>query len=207
MIKAVIFDFDGVIHDTFDFNLKWLNHFVNDNFKPLTNQEFRDLHNGNSYNLRIKNPKLKDINYVEYRKVTAKARGEFQIEPQIFKEIKNLEEKFQLFIVSSAGEQGIINYLNNNNIINSFKEIIGAETHSSKEVKLQTVLNKYNLSNNTLFITDTTGDILEAHKVNIKTLAVDFGFHSKDHLQTAKPHKIISCLSEINQIIKELNNS
>ena len=59
MIKAVIFDFDGVIHDTFDFNLKWLNHFVNDNFKPLTNQEFRDLHNGNSYNLRIKNPKLK----------------------------------------------------------------------------------------------------------------------------------------------------
>jgi beta-phosphoglucomutase-like phosphatase (HAD superfamily) len=105
MIKAVIFDFDGVIHDTFDFNLKWLNHFVNDNFKPLTNQEFRDLHNGNSYNLRIKNPKLKDINYVEYRKVTAKARGEFQIEPQIFKEIKNLEEKFQLFIVSSAGEQ------------------------------------------------------------------------------------------------------
>lgn len=41
------------------------------------------------------------------------------------------------------------------------------------------------------------GDILEANKIHIKTIAVDFGYHDKKTLKIGKPFRIISRIDEI----------
>ena len=51
------------------------------------------------------------------------------------------------------------------------------------------------------------GDLLEAHKAGIKSIAVDFGFHERERLEKGNPAKIISDFSELPEAIAEVFNS
>ena len=54
------------------------------------------------------------------------------------------------------------------------------------------------------FITDTLGDIVEAKKVGIKTIAVDYGYHDRGVLSKGNPDGIISNLSGIKKKLEDI---
>lgn len=108
--------------------------------------------------------------------------------------IKNF--KGSLFINSSTPDYIIKKYLTKYNITNYFKETLGVEFSKSKIKKFEYLIKKYDLKD-FYFITDTLGDIKEANKLNIKTIAVDFGFHSRETLAKGRPFKIISSFKEL----------
>lgn len=109
-----------------------------------------------------------------------------------------------LFIVSSGGTKNITDYLRNNNVADSFKEIIGMDTYRSKVDKFKFIFSKYQVTaQDCVFITDTLGDILEANTLHIKTIAVDFGYHTKETLSKGDPLKIVSTVSELFQTLRE----
>ncbi len=119
--------------------------------------------------------------------------------------IKKLSKKYKLFIISSCSEKNINLYLKNNNIDNLFIEVLGRETNFSKIEKFKTVFQKYNTnSKNCIFITDTLGDIKEANKVKIDSLAVTWGYHEKERLKKENPKYIIN---KPNEIINNLINT
>ena len=116
--------------------------------------------------------------------------------------ILKLAQKYQLFIISSNETKNIADYLNKNSLKNVFSEILDADINKSKIEKFKILFNKYNLnSSNCIFITDTLGDIIEARKLNIKSVGVDFGYHNFKTLSRGNPFKIISDLTEIFDII------
>jgi phosphoglycolate phosphatase-like HAD superfamily hydrolase len=79
------------------------------------------------------------------------------------------------------------------------------ETHRSKVEKFKYLFDKYKIeADECVFVSDTLGDVLEGHKVGVKTIAVDFGFHKKDRLEKGKPYKIVSSFEEILQVISYL---
>lgn len=120
-------------------------------------------------------------------------------------ELLKLGESYDLFIISSNMEQALNSYLKNNKISHIFKEVLGVESHKSKIHKFKLLKKKHGLNkNNSLFITDTLGDILEANKAGVKTIAVDFGFHERARLERGKPHKIVSDFKEIHSAVKIL---
>ena len=47
------------------------------------------------------------------------------------------------------------------------------------------------------FVTDTLGDIKEANKLNIKTIAETFGFHNRQRLEKGKPYAIVDSWDEL----------
>ena len=82
---------------------------------------------------------------------------------------------------------------------------MGQETDDSKKKKFQMILDQYELKKDeTIFITDTLGDIIEANDIGLKTISIDSGFHNREHLSQGRPFAIISSLEEIAPIIAKL---
>jgi phosphoglycolate phosphatase len=199
-IKHIIFDFDGVIGDTFDIlsSLSY-KHVVNN----PSHEDFLAHHDGNVF----EEPKVifdaekRHLFFSEYRESIAGSHLKDSIAP-----IKSLSEHFQLYINSSNQEAGLLSALEQADLLSCFKKVMGEETHKSKVTKFQIVFDEYGATTeNTIFITDTLGDIKEAEKIGIKTIAETFGFHSRERLMQGNPYKIVDSWDEILKEIEKLN--
>jgi len=198
MIKAIIFDFDGVIHDTFELVYKINLNVLKYN---ISRDEYRDFFNGSIY----KNNFTKEV-VKQFFKKQNEAFEHLKIEKNIKKYLEKFYTRHSLFIISSNQEQALNIYLKNNNLLNIFKEVLGMETNKSKIEKFKMVFKKHNLKPaECIFVTDTLGDILEGNKVGIKTIAVDFGFHDRKRLKKGQPFKMVSSFREISETIEEIN--
>lgn len=203
MIKAIIFDFDGVIHNTFSLHLRNFNKFVKNG--DLSAEEYRALHDGNIHTLKKSLDKIKDINFTFYRESIFEEYTAQKITAEVNAALQVLAKNYQFFIVSSAGEKILNGYLVSNSINNLFSEVLGVETDNSKKIKFQMILDNYQLQKNeVIFITDTLGDILEANEADIKTIAIDSGFHDRARLAPGRPMAFISSLREVSDIISKL---
>ena len=198
MLKNLIFDFDGVIADTHDIN--WFLSHEHD--ETATYEDFLAHHDGNVYaEPRIKfKPESSHLFFDEYRKRVTTSHLEKSIEP-----LKRLKEKYSLYIISSTSEPVIKEILEKSQILDIFVRILGQETHESKVEKFKMLMeDDVVTSENTVFVTDTLGDIKEAHKVGIKTIAETFGFHNRERLETGEPFKIVDSWEEIERTVDGL---
>ncbi len=189
MVKGIIFDFDGVIHDTFDLGYK-----INKQLTNLSKEEYKDMFNGNIYKHKALTPEA----IKEFFELQNEQYKTLKIEQKIKVELEKLKKIYDLFIVSSNMEETIKNYLGNNDITHIFKEVLGMESHHSKKEKFRLLMDKHDLhEHDSIFVTDTLGDILEANQIGLPTIAVDYGFHERGRLLRGNPIKIISDFAEL----------
>lgn len=191
-MKAIIFDFDGVIQDTFELIYQAFNQALG----PHTRSELKRKvfeKNSREYVSTFEDNKVND-----FEAAFAKEFKKLKLDPLIKKILLELAGKYTLFINSSNTEENLHFYFNKNNVESIFEKIYGVETSPSKLKKFELILSENNLSiDDVIFVTDTLGDIKEANKMKIKTIAVDYGFHSREILEKGKPFKIISNLNEL----------
>lgn len=199
MIKLIAFDFDGVIEDTYESHFELSKKMI----KDLTIEEHKILFDGNVHEQREK-LKHRDTGFDVPGKINEQ-RDNLNIKPEIKDELIELSKKFTLGIISSGKESGIKKYLKNNNL-EVFSFIYGVETHKSKIEKFKMAMNNYNIKpDEIIFVTDTLGDILEAKKVDIRTIAVDFGYHEPARLEKGNPIKIVSSFKEIMPALESIS--
>lgn len=196
MIKAIIFDFDGVIHNTLELGFSTQREI----FPELSLEEYKDLFDGNIYQhnkISSSTTSFFELSKPKYAQLIIKESTREEL-------LKLKEKEYSLFIISSGSEEIIKEYVNRNTPAQIFKEILGMETHKSKIEKFKIILEKNNLiKEEVIFVTDTLGDLLEANKLGIKSLAVDFGFHERERLEKGNPIKIISSFDEIAKYLEE----
>jgi phosphoglycolate phosphatase len=198
LTKAIIFDFDGVIGDTFEFHYNKVNEFIGIN---LTKAAFRDIHDGNFF--ATLPDEIKTVNWEEYRDYIYEEMVEIKMREEIKNLLLELNSNYQLFIVSSGGYRNIVDFFGNNNFHNNFKEILGQEFHRSKIEKFKYIFNKYYInSEECIFITDTVGDLIEAKKLDIETIGVTWGYHEKDRMLKYEFSSIVDNPYEIFNFIK-----
>ncbi len=196
MIKSIIFDFDGVIHDTLDIGY----HMNKELYPELSLDEYKEIFTGNLYKHKRITPEFEkrffEMSYEYYK--------DLKIEKEIKDELIRLKKKFRLFIITSNKESILKRYFSDNNLSELFEDVMGFETHRSKVEKFKLLMNKHNLlKDECAFITDTLGDVLEGNEIGIKTIAVDFGFHSREVLERGNPSSIISNFSDIESTINK----
>ncbi len=112
--------------------------------------------------------------------------------------VRELSASFSLAIVSSTPSPAIAEILEKEGLRECFTEILGADVHTSKVIKIQSLLDSYHCApEKTVLITDTTGDIGEARAAGVASIAVSWGFHGKDKLQKANPYAVVDTVPEL----------
>lgn len=202
--KLVIFDFDGVIVNTHDVSFG-LNQKTNPHLTP---ELYSQMSHGNFYaSFESDTPLLKFIANPTFSEEYGRAIQTLPPPQGINEMIVSLSKNHHLSIVSSADETCIANFLKKEELVTYFNEILGANVHKSKVIKLQKLLNKYDFKKEqAVFITDTLGDIKEAHEVGIKSIGVLWGLHDRETLARGNPEIIIDVPLLLEQTIEKVLN-
>ena len=195
--KLLIFDFDGVLEDTFDLNYK----IAKKRYKGITKEKYRTWFNGNIYEHPVVLERV-PMNVKDFFREYKKGFVGKKLKPKFRKLLAELNEKYTLVIISSIDEDIILPYLKRSKSIHFFKDIWGYKTEMSKIKKFKRFLKKYKISKKEcLFITDTLGDIMESNKVGIPSLGVSLGYHSKKTLLEGKPVFVADSVEELKDFL------
>lgn len=195
--KAVVFDFDGVIADTFEFHRKKIEEYFS---IALSVDDYKLLHTGNVHNSRLG----KSHDWNDYFQFIQSEYSKLDFFDEIDKIIKNFCEKLDLFIISSGHYVNIKIFLEKERMQDCFKEVLGVEFHKSKVFKFNHLFEKYNLDvDDVLFVTDTSGDVFEAKEVGVKSIAVTWGFHDRKLLAESDPEFYANEPEDILKIVKD----
>lgn len=188
--KAIIFDFDGVLADSFD-HVYALNKIAMAKFGiNLSKEQYKDFFNGNIH-AALRNFIKDDDVYKRFSEVRQKNFNKYYSSVKLFPEaiefLNKIKEKFILAIASSGMRDQIINLLKDGNIEKYF-QIIAANSDHSKEQTICEIMEKLEiLSEKSLFISDTCGDLILAKKLGFRAVGVSWGFQSLDRLKSASP--------------------
>lgn len=97
-MNAIIFDFDGVIHDTFEYHRSALEASLG---APFPAEALRDVHRGNLY-LSPDAARLQEVNWEAYNARAEAAYGLMEVEAEVRRVLVALEQRLRLSIISSG---------------------------------------------------------------------------------------------------------
>jgi len=185
--KLVMFDFDGVLVDTL-----FINHKIYEEVnEELSLDEFKSFYHGNKFKAKRFDGSDRCEHPNRCEKYDFHTR-ELKV-PEIFKDIvKELSLKYILSIISSTHSSSIEKIIKRDGLGGYFSDILGVEVDKSKVKKIKMLLDKYGVDkDNSVYITDTLGDICEAGECSVPSVGVLWGYHDKETLKKGNPAQII----------------
>jgi len=191
--KLLIFDFDGVLEDTFDWNYE----VARKRYDNLDKEDYRTWFDGNIYEHPVVK-KAGPMNVIEYFEEYKKGFENRIISPEFKDVLFALRPKYHLVIISSIDDDIINPYLERSKIDNVFEEVWGIRRKTSKVEKFKDFITLYNVTKEEcFFVTDTLGDIKEANQVGIESIGVTWGYQNRERLEKGDPVKIVDTLKEL----------
>ncbi len=200
--KIVFFDFDGVIADSFSIAFE-INKIIDPNI--VSENDYRKLFDRNIAEWAVNsNPKeeLDKISREFFKKYIPQMKN-VKIFPAMKKVIAKLGKIYTLFIISSTITSPIRDFLERNNILSYFNDILGSKfIDTNKTERIKTVFKNYGVgAKDCVFITDTLGDIREAASVGVQSIGVTWGFQKKENLIKGNPLRIAEKPEELFDIV------
>ncbi|XLQ20535.1 MAG: HAD hydrolase-like protein [Candidatus Moraniibacteriota bacterium] len=199
--KAIVFDFDGVFVDDFDFHKKHIESFLD---IKMDNKAFYEIHSGNVYEDDDLGLELGNFDVQKYCQSIKSELIKLPIVEGMDDVARWSQEIGKSFIVSSGCEGNIKDFFKEKNICENLCTIYGVETNPSKEKKFEKILKNTKLDvENIIFVTDTLGDLKEANSLGIASIAVTWGFQRVDTLEKGAPFGFANSSGDIVKLIKE----
>lgn len=201
--KLLLFDFDGVIADSFEiFFHEFTTACTELGFKKLNSKEsFLNLFEGNLLFSLIKAGfppwKLREL-FQRFQPRISTANAKVRAFEKIPEVLNRLAGMHLVYIISSNLTEAVRNFLIRESI-NSVQDILGADIEPSKVKKIKSV----RLKHPTLpvyYIGDTAGDVREGREAGAITVAVSWGWHDLTRLQNAKPDFLVQHPEDLLQL-------
>ncbi len=194
--KLIIFDFDGVLADTIDLCLSIV-HMYN---PAMTKTELQSFFMGNIFDsLATKPMVVKEPEDFDFQGIFKPKLLAMEPIPGVTEFLQKLNHNDSI-IVSSTRSDSIIEFLEKFDLLKYFAAVQGQDVERSKVKKFQKIVEE-NPAKELVFITDTVGDILEAEKFKMFTIAVTWGYQDKATLAKAKPDCFVENLEELYKAI------
>lgn len=203
MSKVIIFDFDGVLADSFEVVFAMNKDAAAKINKTLTREEYASCF---EEHINARMAQLFDLdedekqNFVDVKATlfphyyNAQSVFLFDFAQEL---IVEMSKHGELWIVSSSPSELIESILESRGLKQYFTRIVG-QNRQPKNLFFKTALIDKK-EGEVFFITDTTGDIKEARKTGIpfKIIAVSWGFHKPDLLLKQNPDLLAKNSKEI----------
>ena len=197
MKKTILFDFDGVIVDSFEISFE-----LSKMFHPtLTLESYNEKWKTNIHKAVFTEPKINVE--IDFQHEYAKKMKNLTLSPIKKRVLQDLSERFDFHIISSTNTKTIKDFCEANEIHHYFGDILGADVAKGKVEKFMILIEKYNLdTKETIFVTDTVGDIEEAKEAGLETIiAVADGYQDKETLQNASPTYVIDSIANLEEVV------
>jgi HAD superfamily hydrolase (TIGR01549 family) len=202
--KVIIFDFDGVLVDSFRPFYRLNRDAMAAVGISLTEHQYRDLYTGNVH--RGFDSFIGDADkltkFVDFKTKGGDAyRSAIDFFPGAIDFIRALDTNLRLGIVSAGKQEFIESILIREKIRDCFYYISGSQNHTKADAIREALAKARSQPKVAYMITDTSGDILAAKEVGLATIAVTWGFHSVNQLNLAGPDFVANNFSKLKKIL------
>ena len=195
MQKLFLFDFHGVIVDSLKVYERRVKLCLERIGKPLVQSrtDFLALFEDNFYEAIVK----KGVDLAEFMNASENMPTQDDYEQMlpfapILPILEELKKKHILVIISSNLSLVIHAVLSRHNFNGCFREVLGADAGFSKQEKILHAMNVFQMDKDrTYYIGDTAGDIKEARLAGVRTVAVTWGWHTREMFDKVKPDYLI----------------
>lgn len=200
--KLLLFDFDGVIFDSFDAMAPLVTKHWGS-----TVEEQKTVHDKNVFVLD-EGTTQEEVVAEEARIAAYYAEADVVLPdactvfPGVRAVLPQLAVDYRLFVVSSSLSSTITKVLERCGLGHCFSGIYGMENERSKVKKIHAILASVaKHPHESLFITDTLGDVREARHAGVDAIAVTWGFHDRARVLEGEPWGICDNPEELPAMI------
>lgn len=191
-MKALIFDFDGTLADSFPLVVDIFHELTNRDYH-MSSEEMKDLRGRTSYDL------VRKLDIPWWRVPLLVARGRALMHERIvgvepFPKVGPVLHQlhimgYRLFIVSTNSPKNIEQMLDKHDLHQFFEDIYGNVSMFSKAKTLRRILKEHELrAADCAYIADEERDIQAAHRVGMHAVAVGWGYNIPEVLKASQPH-------------------
>lgn len=207
MKNTIIFDFDGTIADTLDSVVKIVNnqaeHF---GYKKVTKEDIPYLQGKKPKEILsylgisiFKLPLWIKKVHSEVNKEIGNMTPTVNLSP-LLSEL-HIDEYFRLGILSSNTQENVKQFLHKNEL-DFFDFIYTGKSVFGKSHIINKIIKQRKISKSDVFyVCDEVRDIEAAQKSGIQSIAVTWGYNTKDALQKENPDFLVDTLDELRNII------
>lgn len=205
MIKAILFDFDGTLADTVPMMIDSVEELSNRFNLPNVKYK-KSLRDKDAKEIikELKLPLLKIPRFLrEAREILKPKLKKARLFTGISGVLKELSKNYQIYIVTTNSREIVETVLGKSkqyiDLISSESSIFG------KAAKIKNLLKKTGLrKDEAMYVGDEIRDIEASKKLNIKNIAVTWGFNSKKALKQKYPNFLAEKPSDLLKIIKKV---
>lgn len=201
MKKLFLFDFDGVLVDSLDFYVHAVGLCLKEIGTPIVQnkEDYLALFEGNFYEAMAgKGVDLVAFSQAAHEILPGLNYDQLTPFPGLAPVLAALHRDHVLAVISSNGSQTIKAMLEKFQYDAYFQDVFGSDFLFSKVDKISHALEKFGMEGErTFYIGDTTGDVHEAREAGVKTVAVAWGWHSREKLAAAHPDYLIDRPEEL----------
>lgn len=207
--SLIMFDYDGVIVDSFEIHAKCFIRACRENgyLGINTKEELLNLYEGNVYKGLLErglSANLIDKILEDYEKMQREYLHQIQLFPGMKECLAELEAVHKIYIITSNISQAVVQVLNSKGI-KYFQEVLGADKEKSKVKKIKNLSGIY-ANMEPYFIGDTKGDIYEGKEAGVKTIGAAWGWHGRDRLAEADPDYIVQFPEDLVILFRKLTD-
>lgn len=203
--KLLIFDCDGVIVDSIDYYLELTKRvclMVGHQRLPTREDFFKADGTIDGILRQIEVPAEKMDEFLQAAQsiysLPLDENVQIAVVPGIPKVLNELAPKCRLIVISANMTYQTREVLKRHGLIDHFQLVIGGDVAGSKSSKIHEVLSQFNAYKKDVYmIGDMTGDIREGHKAGVNTVAVTWGYHSKEALSMESPTYLLESPVEL----------
>lgn len=206
MIRAAIFDFDGVIADSLDLTLKTANHYLRLWGRGLLSKDYIRSHDleklYNDYHVN----RLQELFLLwKIRSTIHHNLTNIKVHPHISPILTAASKEISLSILSSNSPNNVIDFLRDHHLHNYFLSIHGNFFLFNKVNGLNDIIKRESFhKEQVVYIGDEPRDVRAAKNAGVKSVAVDWGYSKRQLLKKSDPTAIASSANQLLKLLHEI---
>jgi phosphoglycolate phosphatase len=204
MTGLVMFDYDGVIVDSFDVFRSAFREACEkcSGYKTDSDAGLMELFDGNLFegmkNLGMNRQEI-DHTLKTFETIISKHLDSVNFFSGMAEALKAISLGNRIFIITSNVSH-IVSQVLKKNGVDFVEDVLGAEKEKSKTKKISDTMTRY-ANHPAYYVGDTSGDMIEGRSAGAVTVAVTWGWHDAGKLREASPDFIVSSPAELTALI------